>query len=455
MNSAWHKEAWAAGIGLAAFALIGLLSGRFASALLLAIIVYLAWHVINAWRLYRWLGEAAPGAAPPAGRGLWEDVFYRLRRVQQRNRRSRQRLTRVLAEFQASTAALPDGAVVLDPAGQIVWCNDAAIALLGLRTPQDMGQRIVNLMRYPAFTEYMRAGRYEHGVEAPSPIHPDIRLLLRVVPYGDNQRLLIARDISELKRLEQMRRDFVANASHELRTPLTVLRGYLDMMEEEAGDAGALEVWRSPLRDMLQQSARMEQIITDMLTLARLESDGLSGRSETIDVPDLLDKAVAQAQAVSKGGHHIRVDVDRSLRLRGRANELYSVFSNLVLNAVQYTPGGSHIEVRWWQEDDTARFAVTDDGPGIPARDIPRLTERFYRVDVSRSRATGGTGLGLAIVKHALERHEAELFIESEPGAGAAFTCLFPSSRARIGVQQVQVRSITTPQSTAETSRHP
>jgi len=239
--------------------------------------------------------------------------------------------------------------------------------------------------------------------------------------WGDIQR--------ELLRLEQTRRDFVSNASHELRTPLTVLRGYLDMIHEDAIAGKDLEPWKKPLRDMLQQSARMEDIVNDMLTLARLESESARAEVERVDVPNLLERLARQADSLSGGRHHIRLDIAPGLYLGGQANELQSVFSNLVTNAVQHTPPGSKISISWALCAQGARFAVSDNGPGIPVADIPRLTERFYRVDVGRSRASGGTGLGLAIVKHALERHDSALEVESAAGAGATFSCVFPQRR--------------------------
>ncbi len=233
----------------------------------------------------------------------------------------------------------------------------------------------------------------------------------------------------ELRRLEQTRRDFVGNASHELRTPLTVLRGYLDMINEEAVAGGELQVWQKPLGDMLQQSARMEDIVNDMLMLARLESESASAGAERVEVASLLERIVRQAESLSGGRHRIHLAAKQDMDLNGQANELQSVFSNLIMNAVQHTPPGSEIDVRWEPQGQGARFAVSDNGPGIPARDIPRLAERFYRVDVGRSRASGGTGLGLAIVKHALERHDSALVIESTAGAGATFSCVFPPRR--------------------------
>ncbi|HET7370783.1 MAG TPA: ATP-binding protein [Gammaproteobacteria bacterium] len=231
------------------------------------------------------------------------------------------------------------------------------------------------------------------------------------------------------ERIDQIRRDFVANASHELRTPLTVLRGYIDMMHEESAAGGALEIWRDPLENMVQQAERMEQIIVDMLTLARLEVEESAAKYVRVDIQTLLDKIMRQAKSMSRGNHTVRLNVEPGLILLGHAAELENAFSNLVFNAIQHTPAGSQIDVHWARQDGQAVFEVSDNGPGIPAEDIPRLTERFYRVDVARSRASGGTGLGLAIVKHALERHDSTLDITSEPGAGAVFRCLFPPRR--------------------------
>jgi len=430
METAWQRELWAVLSGFGATAVIGLASGHPSQSLLAAAAAYLCWHLINVVRLYRWLED--PAARPePKTLGVWEDIVYALVRMQQRHRRSKQRLSGIIAEFRTSTAALPDAVVVLDPIGRISWFNEAATELLGLRLPQDLGQRLVNLLRHPAFTSYMRRGDYTRSVEAPSPELPDHHLLLRVVPYGDGQRLLIARDVTELKRLEQARRDFVANASHELRTPLTVLRGYLDMMDEDAKKEAGLAPWRVPISDMLSQARRMGQIVNDMLTLAKLDSDVPTGKSERVDVPQLCDAVLEQARSISQGRHHIEADVDRDLFIEGRGNEIHSALANLVINAVQHTPAGTRVRVRWWADEAGAHLRVQDDGPGIPEDDIPRVTERFYRVDVGRSRGTGGTGLGLAIVKHVAERHHARLEIASEPGQGCTFTAHFPARLIR------------------------
>jgi two-component system phosphate regulon sensor histidine kinase PhoR len=325
---------------------------------------------------------------------------------------------------------LPDGAVVLGEQGIILWFNRAAQALLGLRVSHDIGIRIANLIRHPSFTDYIANQAYEGEIEVPSPINRAVSLALRIIPYGNNQRLMIVRDVSEIRRLETARRDFVSNASHELRTPLTVLRGYLDMLDPETREGRSLADWRMPISEMRQQSARMESLINDMLKLARLESDVYEHKQELLDAPMILGRAIDEGRSMSGGQHRFEINVQPGLLLFGREVEAQSIFSNLITNAVRYTPAGGVIRVSWWDNAEGAHLAVADSGIGISEDDIPRLTERFYRVDVGRSRASGGTGLGLSIVKHALERHEGTLRIESEPGVGSTFYCDFPPHRA-------------------------
>jgi two-component system phosphate regulon sensor histidine kinase PhoR len=396
---------------------------------LLALTVVLALHLRNLSALRVWL-EHPKHFQLPVGSGTWAEVFDGLLSLQRRNRKRKKKLIGILAEFQASTEALPDGAVVLGARGEIVWFNKAAQAFLGLRLPQDLGLRVPNLVRTPAFTEYFAKGDFSGEVDAPSPINREIVLSYKVIPYGAGQRLLIVRDVSELKRLELARRDFVSNASHELRTPLTVLKGYLEMIEVESRADGPLSAWHGPLAELRAQVTRMEALVGDMLKLARLESDVIQTRQDLIDVPRLLDRLKEEAKTMTRDRHRLQFDLDRELRLYGRETELQSVFTNLIANAIQYTPANGVISVRWWGDEQGAHFAVADTGIGIEEKDIPRLTERFYRVDVGRSRASGGTGLGLSIVKQALEHHEGRLQIESELGVGSTFTCHFPVHRA-------------------------
>lgn len=372
-----------------------------------------------------WLRRPKHYELPESG-GLWGEVFDALIELQRKNRKKKKRLAAMLAEFQASTAALPDGAVVLGQRGEISWFNSAARRLLGLRMPQDVGIRVPNLIRHPAFTTYFDAGDFEREVEVPSPVNPGKTLSLRIVPYGHDQKLLIVRDVSERLMLDAARRDFVSNASHELRTPLTVLRGYLDMMEMDAHGNGVLVPWHAPIVEMRNQALRMEALVNDMLKLARLESGRAQMREEFLDVPAMLARVIEDARQLSKGQHRFEVSVDPNLLLCGGEVELHSIMANLVTNAVRYTPAGGAIRAGWAESAEGARFSVADTGIGIAQQDIPRLTERFYRVDVGRSRASGGTGLGLSIVKHALDAFDSQLEIESEVGVGSTFSCLFP-----------------------------
>lgn len=388
-------------------------------------------------RLRLWLQRPKRRELPEPG-GLWGEVFDGLLDLQRKNRKKKKRLAAMLSEFQASTAALPDGAVVLGERGEIAWFNSAARRLLGLRLPQDIGIRVPNLVRHPAFTDYFDRGSFEGECEVPSPVNRARTLSLRVIPYGRNQKLLIVRDISERLMLEAARRDFVANASHELRTPLTVLRGYLDLMEMEAQGNGVLAPWHAPVTEMRTQALRMDALVNDMLKLARLESSRTQMREERLDAPGLIRRAVDDAKQLSRGQHRFELQIDATLTVSGGEAELHSIFSNLVTNAVRYTPPGGAIRVSWAQTAEGARFSVADTGIGIAQQDIPRLTERFYRVDVGRSRASGGTGLGLSIVKHALEAFDSHLEIESEVGVGSTFSCLFPPHRTVRATEPVQ-----------------
>jgi two-component system, OmpR family, phosphate regulon sensor histidine kinase PhoR len=414
MRAVWRQEL----IKLFLLCCLGALVGSLFSGAIWGFLVVLGVHVALHYRylasLMAWLRHPKRYLLPEPG-GLWGEVYDRLLDLQRRNRKKKKRLAGMLAEFQASTAALPDGAVVLSERGDIIRFNLAAQTLLGLRS-QDVGLRVATLMRHPRFTEYLLLGDFSQEVEMPSPVNSSKILSARVIPYGKEQRLLILR---------------VSNASHELRTPLTVLKGYLEMMEAEAQGGGALSVWKAPLGEMKNQSIRMESLVNDMLKLARLESD-MQPRPVWIAAAGLIRQAVNEARALSAGQHSFEVEVDERLQVLGSELDLLSLFANLVVNAVRYTPPQGMIRVRWEAAaGGGADYSVADTGIGIAQEDIPRLTERFYRVDVGRSRASGGTGLGLSIVKHAVERHDARLLIDSEVGVGSTFTCLFPGHRIR------------------------
>ena len=410
--------------------LIGLTFDRPVLFTALGLAVYAGWHMLQASRLVIWLKNPEAQEVPEST-GLWGEIFASLYQQQQQARADKRQLASMLNEFQASTAALPDAVVVVDSKGCIAWCNEAAVSLLGLGVPKDIGQRIVNLLRHPAFVTAFVNHTHDSDVMMPSPLDSHVTLTLRIVAYGDGQRLVLARDISHIEQMERARRDFVANASHELRTPLTVIRGYLEMMEDESSEARPLFPWRSPIIEMRQQASRMGRIIDDLLKLARIESQGAQGRQEIIDVSQMLRLIMDEARALSKGRHTLNLEIQGTTNLFGHVVELQSIFSNLIFNAVQYTPEGGEIRVSWHADANGARFSVTDTGMGIEPRHIPRLTERFYRADAGRSRATGGTGLGLAIVKHALEHHDSHLQIASEVNVGSTFSCHFPAQRLR------------------------
>jgi two-component system phosphate regulon sensor histidine kinase PhoR len=406
---------------------IGALVGNTLLVALLALAAYLGWHLYNLQRLGRWLREGKK-LRPPEASGIWDDIFEQIFRLQQRNRKRKRDLRRLLKRFHRITVALPDATVELRPGNdEIEWWNHAAARYLGFQYPRDSGQRISNLLRYPTFLTYLHSGDYERSIEMPSPVDEAVTLRLRVIPYSGNRRLVIARDITRTQALERTRRDFVANASHELRTPLTVLAGYLETMLESQ-DSG--EAYGDQLRSMQRQAERMTRIVEDLMLLSRLESEAPQMDSKPVAVARLIDAIVNQARDLSGEQEHLlELDVDQNLCLRGREAELYSAFSNLVFNAVRYTPAGGRITVRWKDVQGAAVFSVEDTGVGIASYHLPRLTERFYRIDTGRSRASGGTGLGLAIVKHVLLRHDAQLRIQSEPGKGSVFRCEFPALR--------------------------
>jgi two-component system phosphate regulon sensor histidine kinase PhoR len=429
------RYAWLSEFLLAAFwvALAGLLWLIFGGALGWWVAAALALgalrHVVQMHRLESWLRRGRK-TQPPQSWGVWGEVFDHYYRLQRRYGKRKKKLARVIREFRESTAAMPDGTIVLDSDLRIAWFNSAAVRLLGLEGNRDIGQPVTSLLRAPAFERFMRAADFSRPVEVDSPVDLGGRLSIRIVPYGRGQYLMLIRDVTRLQRLENMRRDFVANASHELRSPLTVLGGYLENM---ADDDQIPSIWHEPLEEMRSQCGRMTTLVNDLLELSRLETDAPADVDERpVDVAAVVERVRHEALSQAEGERTIEVEADASLGLAGIENELYSAMSNLVFNAVRYTDDGGRIGIRWSRaEDGSACFCVVDDGIGIDARHLPFITQRFYRVDPSRSRSRGGTGLGLAIVKHVLQRHGARLEIESEPGRGSRFCCVFQSERVR------------------------
>lgn len=432
MSDAWRAELWRLAGTLGAALATALLTGHWSLSFLGALILFIAWHLRQMYLVERWLMTGGSLKDVPDSSGIWDQLVHHIYRLQQHNRRRKKRLTNMLNRFHRSTEAMPDAAVVLGEQREIEWSNRAAATLLGVRNPQDHGQRIDNLVRDPAFHDYLTLGDFDEPIDIPSPISDSVELNIRLVAYGDGEHLLIARDTSSLRRLEAVRRDFVANVSHELRTPLTVIAGYIESFDgEEVSD-----YVRDGVAAIDRQTRRMLSIVQDLLTLSRLEMEPPDpAAAELVAASDLIAGLARDAEGVvGDRGHRVVTDLDADLGVRGVPGELSSAFANLINNAVQHTPDGTTITVEWKLDADSAVFAVHDRGPGIDSLHLARLTERFYRVDTGRSRARGGTGLGLSVVKHAVARNGGELDIQSTPGHGSTFRCTFPAERVeRLG----------------------
>ena len=393
-------------------------------------VFYAALNVRNAARQLRWIEDGRggpPGSSPPDASGLWAEVLRRLHQERREAREAAREAAERVEQYEHSVQALPDGIVILDADLHIRWSNAAARRLIGLRDPEDRGQHIDNLLRHPEFVDYRRRGALDRFVEVPAPGAPDDVVMVGLVPFSAGQLLLVCRDVTERVRIDRVRRDFLSNVSHELRTPITVLGGYLEMLQDAAEEEELPRRWKPPVDAMHDQAARMRRLVEDLLLLSRMESLDRPDSREEIDVDLLIAQVREESQALSGGrGHRIELEVQPGARVSGSMSELRAVFSNLVRNAVQYTPAGGLIRIEWRVVDDAAWFVVTDEGEGVESEHLSRLTERFYRVDKGRSREAGGTGLGLAIVKHALAHYDGALEIESEPGRGSRFACRFP-----------------------------
>ncbi|GGY04367.1 phosphate regulon sensor protein PhoR [Litchfieldella qijiaojingensis] len=427
----WSRELWQlAGLAFTGL-VVGWLTGAGGWGLALGLGVYLALHLKRLHALHHWLTRH-PHDEPPAAKGVWGELFDRLYKYQKGQRLTQQRLRATLKRIQESSEAMSDSVVMLDRRGDLEWWNSAAERMLGLQAAHDRGQHITNLLRDPRFIGYFNARDYREPLTLPSPIDERRILQFQITLYGDDERLLMARDITRLHRLEQMRRDFVANVSHELRTPLTVLSGYLETYRdflEQSGEERLTSRFARGLAQMQEQTTRMQNLVNDLLLLSRLEIDQRGEDTSPVAVDQLLETVRRDAESLSSGQQKFAVELDSSQRLLGSEQELRSAVSNLVFNAVRYAGEECHITLRWRPWGKGACLEVEDDGEGIDPVHIPRLTERFYRVDKGRSAATGGTGLGLAIVKHVLLRHDAHLEIDSRPGEGALFRCIFPAAR--------------------------
>ena len=425
-KSAWLRTLATMATVLAGALALGLAIGSPWQALALAALALLGGHALRLRRLLARVETRQRMPPPGRGRGAWSEVERLLHRRRQDARARDRRLVEMLRAYRTVASVLPDALVIVDRNSQrLLWSNTAAATLLGLDYPRDQGASISERLQPLPMARWLSAGRHaEPMLDVASPADPGLRLSLRLIPYSDSLWLLVARDVGKMVRLEQMRRDFVANVSHELRTPLTVVHGYLDMFDPEDSPE-----WAPMIAEMQRQSQRMTQLVEDLLTLSRLEAQEALP-DEPVSMASMLATLRREAEALSKGRHVVSVVDHAGVDLEGSSRELHSAFSNLVANAVRYTPSGGEISVEFTRSaDGGADLSVRDSGYGIPADHLPRLTERFYRVSTSRTRETGGTGLGLAIAKHVLQLHQARLEIESEVGRGSTFTCHFVAAR--------------------------
>ncbi|WP_054180500.1 phosphate regulon sensor histidine kinase PhoR [Trabulsiella odontotermitis] len=400
--------------------ILGAIFGYLPWFLLAAVTGLLIWHFWNLLRLSWWLWVDR-SMTPPPGLGSWEPLLYGLHQMQMRNKKRRRELGSLIKRFRSGAESLPDAVILTTEEGTMFWCNGLAQQVLGLRWPDDSGQNILNLLRYPEFAHYLKLRDFSKPLNLV--LNTGRHLEIRVMPYSEQQWLMVARDVTQMHQLEGARRNFFANVSHELRTPLTVLQGYLEMMQEQTLEG--------PLRDkalhtMREQTYRMEGLVKQLLTLSKIEAAPKMALNDRIDVPMMLRVVEREAQTLSQQKHILHFEVDDCLQVMGNEEQLRSAISNLVYNAINHTPPGTEITVRWERVMHGAQFSVEDNGPGIAVEHIPRLTERFYRVDKARSRQTGGSGLGLAIVKHAISHHDSRLDIESTVGKGTRFSFILP-----------------------------
>jgi two-component system, OmpR family, phosphate regulon sensor histidine kinase PhoR len=426
MHISWWREIWVFAGVLTASLVFGAITGHPAWVLAVGFGLYLFFMLRHLHHLHQWLLNKKRGPVPDAG-GIWGDVFNELRKRERDAERRKDRLTDMLQRLQEASAANPDAMIILSQHNEIEWANRAAERLLGLHWPRDHHLRIINLVRNPDLVAYLQKGDFSETLEIPSPVTPNYTVSVQIIPFGSNQKLVICRDITHLIRLEEMRSHFIANVSHELRTPVTVLIGFLETLKDMENPQ--TEDLKRYLATMHEQALRMQHLVDDLLTLSKLETSPPHQHEDAIDVAAMLASLKELGEILSGGQHRFTLEADATLRLIGHAEELRSAFSNLINNAVRYTPRGGAVHLRWFSDSEGGKFSVSDTGEGIGPQHIPRLTERFYRVDSGRSRASGGTGLGLSIVKHVLLRHDAKLLIESELGKGSTFICVFPAMR--------------------------
>ena len=427
MGSLWNRSVATLAIILAISLLGGLMFGTHAALSVLAIgaLLLVFYHIHHLAQLERW-AQSEIDTPVPLGSWVWEQAFANLYRRVRRHKEVEKNLAITLARMREASEAMPDGMVILTGDDHIEWFNRRTISHLGLDPEHDIGQPLANLVRQPEIVEFLTHGNFGEPLIVKLARDPRLTLALQIIPYGTEQKLLVSRDVSKLEEVETVRRDFIANVSHELRTPLTVLCGFLETLESMSPDDPDAPRF---LKLMKTQADSMQRLVNDLLTLSQLESPQNPLKEQPLDIAKLMERVYGDAQALSAGRHKIHLQVDSSSKILGSESELVSAFGNLASNAVRYTAQGGTITLRWYSNGSGAVFEVRDNGIGIAPEHIPRITERFYRVDRGRSRDTGGTGLGLAIVKHVVLRHQAELAIDSTPGKGSSFAIRFPAAR--------------------------
>lgn len=404
------------------FFVVGWFFDQITASLLLATFFHIIWLYRSQYVLHKWLWFAR-SATPPEGKGSWESIFNGIYRLQRKNKRKRKELRTVIRRFREGAEALPDAVVALDTDYSIMWCNKLAQQMIGLKWPEDAGQHIGNLIRTPDFIQYLSKKDYQAPLEISSPVHIVKTLEIRIMTYTDDQSMLVARDITELRQLEQVRRNFMGNVSHELRTPLTVLKGYLEMLEPDESD----KMFARAHQVMSEQTARMDSLVNQLLALSRIESANDVDFEAQVDVPFMLSMLEQEVQILAADKNlQISFEVEEGLFAYGDESQLRSAVSNLIYNAARYTPDNGVIKVAWKQHRAGGRFSVNDNGDGISAEHLQHLTERFYRVDDARSRDSGGSGIGLSIVKHVLTNHDSALEVSSELNHGSCFSFVLP-----------------------------
>ena len=411
---------------LTIIALLGFLSGQWFIIALSILSGYVLWHIRQLYYLERWMLGFDPDATEHLT-GIWKYVSDTISRYQKTGRKRKRRISRLLKRFNRTLELLPDAIIVLDSKMNIEWLNANSTRLFGI-TRKDIGKKIYNVIADDRFQQFVRIKEFDNALECVSPVNSGLELEINITPFEDGQYLLTAHDISEIKKVESIRSEFLANVSHELRTPLTVISGYLELLENEDIEPA----FKQGIIASSRQAGRMQTLVSDLLMLSKLElHENALLNEEHVNVASLLNGLREDALRLSENAdHQIHLKVDENLGIKGSEAELSSAFGNLLFNAVLHTPAATEINVYWSKNGDKLEFRVEDNGPGIERHHLARLTERFYRVDKARSRERGGTGLGLSITRHIVQRHDGEIKIDSVVGKGTTFTCTFPADRA-------------------------